>query len=140
MSLLDFVALLVDFGLVILIWMVQLIVYPSFVYYSKNELIIWHKKYTYNIAIIVIPLMLGQLLFGIYQAFLDPNLLSAIYLFTVVLLWFITLLKFAPLHREISQGNFDQRMLRGVVHLNWIRTFLWTGLFGFQLVVYFFSD
>ena len=53
--------LLLDFGLCILIWMVQLVVYPSFLFFSFNNLFTWHKTYTKAIALIVIPLMLGQL-------------------------------------------------------------------------------
>ena len=56
------ITLLVDIGLVVLIWMVQLIVYPSFTFYSKENLVNWHQKYTARIAVIVIPLMFLQLI------------------------------------------------------------------------------
>ena len=65
--------LLLDFGLCILIWMVQLIVYPSFLFFSDNNLFTWHKTYTKAIALIVMPLMLGQLSIVIYQVFLIQN-------------------------------------------------------------------
>ena len=57
----DIIRLLVDFGLLVLIWIIQLIIYPSFLFYRAKELITWHKMYTKAIALIVIPLMLGQL-------------------------------------------------------------------------------
>ena len=52
-SFLNNYALLVDAGLVVLIWMVQLIIYPSFLHYDNN-LVEWHHKYTSRIALIVV--------------------------------------------------------------------------------------
>jgi len=77
--------LLLDFGLCILIWMVQLIVYPSFLFFSDNNLFTWHKTYTKAIALIVMPLMLGQLSIVIYQVFLIQN---AYTLTSIVLVFF----------------------------------------------------
>ena len=51
---------LVDFGLFILIWLTQLVIYPSFTYFREQDLTRWHRKYTRAISYIVMPLMLGQ--------------------------------------------------------------------------------
>ena len=50
----------VDFGLLVLILMVQVIVYPSFLHFSKTNLIKWHQSYTPKITTIVAPLMIAQ--------------------------------------------------------------------------------
>ena len=97
--------LLLDFGLCILIWMVQLIVYPSFLFFSDNNLFTWHKTYTKAIALIVMPLMLGQLSIVIYQVFLIQNTYTLTSIVLVIFLWGITLLKFAPMHQQISEGK-----------------------------------
>ena len=121
--------LLLDFGLCILIWMVQLIVYPSFLFFSDNNLFTWHKSYTKAIALIVIPLMLGQLGIVIYQVFLAQNIYTLVSIVFVVFLWGITLLKFAPMHQQISEGNTQIQLLKTLVQMNWIRTIIWTLLF-----------
>ena len=121
--------LLLDFGFCILIWMVQLIVYPSFAFYNNTQLLKWHKTYTKAIALIVIPLMLGQLGIVIYQVFLAQNTFTLISIVLVVLLWGITLLKFAPMHQQISKGNTQIQLLKTLVQMNWIRTIIWTLLF-----------
>ena len=36
----------VDFGAVVLIWLVQLVIYPSFLHYAESDLVNWHKIYT----------------------------------------------------------------------------------------------
>ena len=121
--------LLLDFGMCILIWMVQLIVYPSFAFYNNTQLLTWHKTYTKAIALIVIPLMLGQLGIAIYQVFLAQNVYTLVSIVLVVFLWGITLLKFAPMHQQISKGNTQIQLLKTLVQMNWIRTMIWTLLF-----------
>ena len=121
--------LLLDFGLCILIWMVQLIVYPSFAFYNNTQLLTWHKTYTKAIALIVIPLMLGQLGIVKYQVFLTQNTYTLVSIVFVVFLWGITLLKFAPMHQQISEGNTQIQLLKTLVQMNWIRTIIWTLLF-----------
>ena len=66
MNFFDLLQLLVDFGLVVLIWIVQLIIYPSFLYYNSNTLSKWHKTYTGRITTIVAPLMIAQIAIAAY--------------------------------------------------------------------------
>ena len=47
--------LLTDFGLVVLIWIVQLIIYPAFYVVADNNFAAWHKKYMSLISYLVIP-------------------------------------------------------------------------------------
>jgi hypothetical protein len=128
--------LLVDVALVVLIWMVQLIVYPSFTYYKPKNLIEWHQKYTTGIAVVVIPLMLAQLVLAIVTVFYQPNFTAISTLVIVLFLWIFTFLSFAPLHFKISEGKHNQQLLQLLIQRNWIRTFLWSSLFLFHLIMY----
>jgi hypothetical protein len=128
--------LLVDVALVVLIWMVQLIVYPSFTYYKPKNLIEWHQKYTTGIAVVVIPLMLAQLVLAIVAVFYQPNFTAISTLVIVLFLWIFTFLSFAPLHFKISEGKHNQKLLQLLIQRNWMRTFLWSSLFLFHLIMY----
>ena len=130
------ISLLVDVGLVVLIWMVQLIVYPSFTFYKPKNLIEWHQKYTTGIAVVVIPLMLTQLVLAIVAIFYQPNFTAIFTLLIVLFLWIFTFLSFAPLHFKISEGVHNQKLLQLLIRRNWIRTFLWSSLFLFHLILY----
>ena len=132
--------LVLDVGLLVLIWMIQLIVYPSFLFYTAKELIAWHKMYTKAIALIVIPLMLGQLGITIYQVFLVQNTYTLTSIILVVFLWGITLLKFAPMHQQISEGNTHVQLLKKLVQNNWIRTLIWTILCAMSAATVFFFN
>ena len=132
--------LVLDVGLLVLIWMIQLIVYPSFLFYTAKELIAWHKMYTKAIALIVIPLMLGQLGIAIYQVFLLQNTYTLTSIVLVVFLWGITLLKFAPMHQQISEGNTHVQLLKKLVQINWIRALIWTILCAMSATSVFFLN
>ncbi len=127
---------LFDFGLVVLIWMVQLVVYPSFVYYKKENLISWHKKYTKGISYVVIPLMFGQLIVVIWQLFKQQSIYTLLSVLLVIVVWLITFLIFVPIHNKISAGDANEMLLQQLVQRNWFRTILWTVIFVLSLIEY----
>lgn len=130
------ISLLIDAGLVVLIWLVQLIIYPSFTYYKPENLFKWHQKYTTRLAFVVIPLMLSQLGLAIVTVFCELNLVSISSLLIILFLWIFTFVSFAPLHFKISERNSDQNILHLLIRRNWIRTFLWSFLFIFHLIAF----
>jgi len=130
----EILMLLVDFGMVILIWMTQLIVYPGFSFYSEEELIGWHKRYTVTISVIVIPLMSAQLLTHAYDLWVNQSMISIINAIIIALLWAITFGEVVPLHNQITQREDSLKAARTLVHLNWYRTILWNVVFGLSLI------
>ena len=127
--------LLFDFGLLVLIWIVQRIVYPGFLHYNSKDLVNWHKVYTSRLTFIVMPLMLGQLGISIYQLIMEIDLYTVLSLIIIIVIWVSTFLQFVPIHAQISKGKASQKMLDSLVKKNWIRTFLWTVLFLYSLLV-----
>ena len=121
----EYLRLIIDSGLFVLIVIVQIIVYPSFIYYERDNLLKWHKVYTKKIALIVIPLMLSQLIISLIQVYLLATITSIAYVLLVFFLWIVTLFKFAPMHAEISKGNYDSKFLNKLIYLNWMRTIAW---------------
>lgn len=135
LNILSQISLMVDAGLVILIWIVQLVIYPSFLHYTTENLYSWHQKYTSRIAIMVVPLMLFQLIYGLIILFYFPTINHFIYLALVIFLWVFTFLTFAPLHNKISNRNINNKLLTILIYRNWIRTFLWSFLLIFHFFI-----
>lgn len=126
--------ILIDFGLVVLIWIVQLIIYPSFTFYNHKNLVLWHKKYTRLIGFIVGPLMIGQLGIAIYQCIIETQPYQLIKLFFIIIIWVITMLQFVPLHNRITNKDFDHKVLISLNKKNWSRTILWTLIFLLECI------
>ena len=119
-----------DSGTFVLIWMVQLVIYPSFLFYPSADLINWHKTYTVRITIIVMPLMVGQLFLALYTLYEELSIISVSRGILILLIWILTFLIFVPIHNNIQAGKFDTLLLRKLVQSNWLRTLLWTLVLG----------
>lgn len=128
--------LLIDFGLVILIWMTQLVVYPSFTYFSEADLLSWHQKYTSAISIIVMPLMLAQVAAHGYFMYAQLDLWKVLAAVLIGLIWINTFMFAVPLHHKIGSGQEMMEAAQGLVRVNWPRTFLWSMVFLIDLYDY----
>ena len=125
---------LVDFGLVILIWMVQLIVYPGFRHYEEKALINWHHHYTKMITVIVLPLMLSQLILHTYRVYFSFSYTNIITLLLVLTTWLLTFMYAVPKHGNISDGKEVMKSVNDLVKVNWPRTIIWSLIFGLGFI------
>lgn len=126
---LDTLRLLVDFGLVVLIWLVQLVIYPGFRHCSRQGLAHWHPIYTGKVTLVVAPLMFTQVGLLAWELVQDPRPSQYLAAALVLLAWLSTFLQSVPAHGQIASGRdaFDavERLIRG----NWVRTFAWSAVF-----------
>jgi hypothetical protein len=128
--------LLVDFGLVVLAWMVQLVVYPSFAYYAPSDLKRWHVLYTKRISMLVIPLMIGQLLLHGMLLVWHPDNVSITTFALVAGIWISTFLQAVPLHNQIADSPDTENIARMLKKVNTARTLAWTMVFLLTLTYF----
>ncbi|RNC86457.1 MAG: hypothetical protein ED556_09225 [Winogradskyella sp.] len=126
----DLCKLVFDTGTLVLIWLVQLVIYPSFLFYSEEDLKHWHIKYTKRISVVVLPLMLAQLIFSGFQVYIAQNLYTIVNLALLIVIWAITFGVFVPIHNGISKNSATKIELVKLVNYNWYRTLLWTIVFA----------
>lgn len=122
--------LAIDFGLMVLIWMVQLLIYPGFEFLNKDTFHSWHRKYARNMTFIVAPLMFTQVFMVIYYFYYYPQqfLPNVIYASLVALTWITTFIIFIPLHKKLDNEPHNVKTCCKLTQRNWIRVFLWTGI------------
>lgn len=128
--------LMINSGLCVLIWIVQLVVYPSFRHYSEAEIKYWHPIYTVQITYIVLPLMLSQLGVYIYTATSTSSWPTLLILALVLATWLATFLISVPLHRAIDQQTDSMPAREKLIQTNWIRTIIWTLILVLSVVFY----
>jgi len=126
---LETIRLICDTGLFVLIWIVQLIIYPSFSYYKHDDLFKWHDIYTKRIAVIVIPLMVGQLITSSIQVYFNPYFYTITSSLLVIGVWLSTFLVFVPLHTNLSKREEVELSIKKLKLHNWLRTLLWSFIF-----------
>ena len=109
------------------IWVIQIVHYPSFHFIEKELYTVFQKFHMNKISIIVIPIMLAELITGM-MLFLDKSSKSPLLIVSfviLVLIWLITGVFFSKAHNELMTG-YQELVVNQLVVMNWIRTLLWT--------------
>ena len=118
-----------DTGMLVVLWMVQLVIYPSFLSLEGSKLIDWHKTYTFRVSFIIIPFMFTQLGCAVVFAVREGRMTDWLVLALVLLCWALTFFISLPLHHKISQGDLSPETRCRLISTNWPRTLLWTAIF-----------
>lgn len=127
MSSLTALQLIADSGLLVLIWLVQFIIYPSFRYTREKEFIAWHGRYTALIGLIVTPLMILQA--GVEVACLLEQEPRWQRILLIVIVWSATFSLSVPCHSRLHRAGKNLIIIKRLVTSNWIRTLCWSLLF-----------
>ena len=109
------------------IWVIQLVHYPSFRFTDREKYVSFQIFHMRNISFIVVPVMILEILSGLLLVLYHSNHESLLRISFILLLiiWLVTALFFAQIHQKLSKG-YDETLVRNLVSLNWIRTLLWT--------------
>lgn len=125
---------LLDFGMLVILWLVQLVIYPSFLRCELIQLVDWHRAYKSRVAWVIIPVMFTQLPLVAWLSWTTPNTANYCALGALVLCWILTFAVSVPLHRRIDAGDTGAVTVGRLIRTNWPRTILWTAAFVFGLL------
>ena len=118
--------LLVSFFLCGLIWLVQLVHYPSFRYVARTDFTEFENFHTRKITLIVLPAMFIELVTAFLLVLYFPS--EALFKFNIciiVLIWISTFVFSVPCHNKLLKYK-DNESIDKLVQTNWFRTFLWS--------------
>lgn len=119
-------ALGIDFSILVLIWLVHLVIYPSFRQIEAENFPQWHASYCNRISFFVLPLMGMQLIESVSSCFFVGRVWEWVRLSAVVLAWGITFLHSAPCHRKLSKCGRDDKVIGVLLRGNRWRSLAWT--------------
>ncbi|MEK9772411.1 MAG: hypothetical protein VW907_01795 [Opitutae bacterium] len=120
-------ALSIDFAIFILIWLVQVVVYPVFREIPPDRFARWHPHYCTKIGWFVLPLMLAQLLGTLSNCFFVGDDLSWAKILCVLVALVVTFLISAPCHRRLIREGKTDHVVERLIRTNRWRTIAWTG-------------
>ena len=116
----------VSWGLLSLIWLVQIIIYPGLARIDPGDFVDYHRWYVARITAIVTPLMIceaGVTIAWLWFASVSTYSLASALL--VIVVWISTFSLQVPMHKRLQSGKHDARIER-LVATNWIRTVAWS--------------
>ena len=128
--------LAIDFGMFVLIWLVQLIIYPVFEEVSIEKFAKWHEIYCRRIAFVVLPLMIAQLFEAAASCFLIGGGLEWGKLACVLAVWLFTFLVSARCHQKLAKEGKNTVVIGRLISTNWFRTFLWSLILFISYIQY----
>ena len=109
-----------------LIWIIQLVHYPTFHFIDKNLYSSFQKFHMNSISLIVVPVMILELATGVLLLVGNSkNFLIITSFIILILIWAITGIFFSGAHGKLIAG-YNALIVDKLVSMNWIRTLLWT--------------
>ena len=109
------------------IWVIQLVHYPSFHFIELKQYTTFQRFHMSRISYVVIPAMVTEL-FTLILIIISMDQIDTLVLASAILLifiWLITAVFFSGVHQKLTLG-YDQTVVDKLVKLNWGRTLLWT--------------
>jgi hypothetical protein len=115
-----------SWGLFLLIWLVQIIIYPGFHHIPSSTFVDYHRWYTLKITALVLPLMIGEIIFlGAWWWTCTGKTLPYVATLAVAVVWLSTFKLQVPIHKRLQHGK-DKTLIRRLVTTNWLRTAGWS--------------
>lgn len=108
-----------------LIWLVQLVHYPSFTYVDEQKFGAFHAFHSQAITWIVLPVMAAELALAVLLVAKSPDLFWKFNLAGLSLIWLATAFLSVPIHNQLALAP-TQALAARLVWTNWPRTVLWT--------------
>ena len=109
------------------IWIIQLVHYPSFHFVELKQYTAFQRFHMARISYVVIPAMLTEL-FTLILIVISMDKIDTLVVVSAILLifiWLMTAVFFSGVHQKLTLG-YDQTVVDKLVKLNWGRTLLWT--------------
>ena len=107
------------------IWVIQLLHYPSFHFINDQKYIEFQHFHMQRISFIVVPVMLIELASALLLAYFFESSLTIILLALLLGIWGITFIFFTNMHQKLTNG-YDRANVDSLVKINWSRTALWS--------------
>ena len=112
------------------IWVIQLLHYPSFHFINEKKYVDFQHFHMERISFIVIPVMIIELASALLLAYFFQSSLTIILLAIVLGVWLITFIFFTNMHQKLTNG-YDPSIVDRLIQINWSRTILWS----FRLII-----
>ena len=119
----------IDLTMLVFLWLVQVIIYPSFKEISKESILHWHKAYQFKISIIMGPVMLFQFYVITFDVINSVSQVSIIRFLLLIASWLLTIMVSVPLHRKIERNEDLENSINKLIQTNVPRTLTWTGIY-----------
>ena len=108
-----------------IIWVIQLLHYPTFHFIKESDYVEFQHFHMQRISFIVVPVMVLELFSAVMLVYYFWSNLLILCLIILLVIWLITFVFFTKLHQSLL-GGYDKIIVDKLVQINWSRTVLWS--------------
>ena len=108
-----------------IIWVIQLLHYPTFHFIKESDYEEFQHFHMQRISFIVVPVMALELFSAFMLVYYIQSNLLILCLIILIFIWLITFAFFTKLHQSLLDG-YDKTIVDKLVRINWSRTILWS--------------
>lgn len=108
-----------------LIWLIQLVHYPTFKYVDKNNFTDFSDFHTKQITKIVLPAMLLEIATSAVLIYLNFNILFVINFILNSIIFITTFFLSVPKHEKLKIEK-NKFIINSLILTNWPRTLIWS--------------
>jgi hypothetical protein len=108
-----------------IIWVIQLLHYPTFHFIKESDYVEFQHFHMQRISFIVVPVMILELFSAFMLVYYLRSNLLILCLIILLVIWLITFVFFTKLHQSLL-GGYDKIIVDKLVQINWSRTVLWS--------------
>ena len=108
-----------------LIWLIQLVHYPTFASIPPGSFLGFHAFHSSRITWIVMPAMAIEAICCAANLYRHRTLAHALRAALLLAVWILTFFVMVPLHSRLDQ-SFDRTAIDQLILWNWPRTLAWT--------------
>ena len=108
-----------------IIWVIQLLHYPTFHFIKESDYEKFQHFHMQRISFIVIPVMVLELFSAFILVYYIRSNLLILCLIILLFIWLITFVFFTKLHQSLIDG-YNKTIVDKLVKINWSRTVLWS--------------
>ncbi len=109
-----------------LIWLIQLVHYPSYRYIGEKEFFSFQQFHVQTITLIVGPVMILELMSLVFLLIQNWGIHLWWQFFMTLGIWISTIVFSIPCHEQLKTKK-DFHLIKRLIQTNWPRTILWTG-------------
>lgn len=138
MNIVDFFSFFFHTSLFILTWVIQLVIYPSFMDTEGEMHRSSHTRYIKRSGSIAIPLMFGQLVLSIFAWFEHSTPIDTVIVVLVAVIWVVTLFFALPAHQKVNDSETETKAedLRALYRWHSVRSTAWTAIWLLDVAQY----
>lgn len=130
----DLVKVLINTALFAQVWLIQVVVFPGFLYYSEENWKVWQRNLAMRMTLVMVPLILAQMItytISLVAGITTSDILSVV----LILVGLAVTIYIGFSWYERCQAAEDTKELRkSVQKIIWIRTLAWSMILIISLI------